>query len=366
MTATTPLAPHSVIGILGGGQLAKMLVQAAAELGFRSAIYSDDWGPALDLASRHLIGPYENLARLDEFARAVDVVTYEFENVPVVAAEHLARRVPVRPGPQALRVSQDRSVEKAFIEGLGIPVAPFVAIRGEGDVAAAAKAMNEWQSSAILKTARLGYDGKGQISVATPDDLLAAFAALGSVSSVLERRIEFAFEISVIAVRALDGSLACYDAPRNTHENGILRQSVVPAGLSSAVDARARDVAGRIASALDYVGVIGVEMFYLGERSTTPLLVNEIAPRVHNSGHWTMDACAVSQFENHIRAVAGWPLGATTRHSNAEMRNLIGYEVNAWPTLAADRDLCLHLYGKREARPGRKMGHITRLAPHSD
>ena len=366
MTATTPLAPHSVIGILGGGQLAKMLVQAAAELGFRAAIYSDDWGPALDLASRHLIGPYENLARLDEFARSVDVVTYEFENVPVVAAEHLARRVPVRPGPQALRVAQDRSVEKAFIEGLGIPVAPFVAIRAESDIAAAAKAMSTWQSSAILKTARLGYDGKGQISVATPGDLPAAFASLGGVSSVLERRIDFAFEISVIAVRAVDGSLACYDVPRNTHEDGILRQSVVPTKLSPAVDARARDVAGRIATALDYVGVIGVEMFYLGERSTTPLLVNEIAPRVHNSGHWTMDACAVSQFENHIRAVAGWPLGATTRHSNAEMRNLIGYEANAWPTLAADRDLCLHLYGKREARAGRKMGHVTRLTPRTD
>jgi 5-(carboxyamino)imidazole ribonucleotide synthase len=355
-----------VIGILGGGQLAKMLVQAAGELGFRAAIYSDDWGPALDLATRHLNGPDDNLARLDEFARSVDVVTYEFENVPVVAAEHLAHRVPVRPGPQALRVAQDRSVEKAFIEGLGIPVAPFVVVREERDVAAAAKTMSAWQSSAILKTARLGYDGKGQITVAAPEDLPAAFAALGSVSSVLERRIDFAYEISVIAVRALDGSLACYDAPRNTHENGILRQSVVPAGLSPAVDARARDVAGRIAGALDYVGVIGVEMFYLGERSTTPLLVNEIAPRVHNSGHWTMDACAVSQFENHIRAIAGWPLGATSRHSNAEMRNLIGYEVNAWPTLAADRDLCLHLYGKREARPGRKMGHITRLTPRID
>ena len=228
MTATVPLAPHSVIGILGGGQLAKMLVQAAAELGFRAAIYADDWGPALDLASRHLIGPYENLARLDEFARAVDVVTYEFENVPVAAAEHLARRVPVHPGPQALRVSQDRNVEKAFIEGLGIPVAPFVAVREERDIAGAAKVMSEWQSPAILKTARLGYDGKGQMSVGAPEELPAAFATLGSVSAVLERRIEFAFEISVIAVRALDGTLACYDAPRNTHEDGILRQSVVP------------------------------------------------------------------------------------------------------------------------------------------
>ncbi len=363
MTAPAPLAPHSVIGILGGGQLAKMLVQAAAELGFRAAIYSDDWGPALDVSASHLIGPYENLARLDEFARAVDVVTYEFENVPVIAAEHLARRVPVRPGPQALRVAQDRIIEKAFISDLGIPVAPFVAIRDAGDVAAASRIMADWQAPAILKTARLGYDGKGQAGVAAPGGLAAAFASLGSVPAVLERRIDFAFEISVLAVRALDGGLACYDAPRNTHEGGILRRSLVPSGISAQIEAQARDIAGRIATALDYVGVLGVEMFYLGDTAATPLLVNEIAPRVHNSGHWTMDACAVSQFENHIRAVAGWPLASTERHSDAEMRNLIGHDADDWSALAADRDLCLHLYGKREARPGRKMGHMTRLSP---
>ncbi|WP_072387443.1 5-(carboxyamino)imidazole ribonucleotide synthase [Hyphomicrobium sp. CS1BSMeth3] len=365
MTAAAPLAPHSVIGILGGGQLAKMLVQAAAELGFRSAVYSDDWGPALDIAASHLIGPYDNLARLDEFARAVDVVTYEFENVPVIAAEHLARRVPVRPGPQALRVAQDRSTEKAFISDLGIPVAPFAAIRDAGDLAAASKTMADWKVPGILKTSRLGYDGKGQAGVAGPDDLAAAFASLGSVPAVLERRIDFAFEISVLAVRALDGSLACYDAPRNTHEGGILRRSLVPSGVPAVIEAQACNVAGHIATALDYVGVLGVEMFYLGEQSATPLLVNEIAPRVHNSGHWTMDACAVSQFENHIRAITGWPLGSTARHSDAEMRNLIGHDADDWPALAADRDLCLHLYGKREARPGRKMGHVTRLAPRS-
>ncbi len=365
MTAPAPLAPHSVIGILGGGQLAKMLVQAAAELGFRVAIYSDDWGPALDVAGSHLIGPYENLARLDEFARSVDVVTYEFENVPVIAAEHLARRVPVRPGPQALRVAQDRSTEKAFISDLGIPVAPFVVIRDAGDLVAASKAMADWQASAILKTARLGYDGKGQVGVDAPDDLETAFAALRGVPAVLERRIDFAFEISVLAVRAVDGRIDCYDAPRNTHEGGILRRSVVPAGLSAAAETEARANASRIATALDYVGVLGVEMFYLGPEAEAPLLVNEIAPRVHNSGHWTMDACAVCQFQNHIRAVAGWPLGSTARHSDAEMRNLIGHDVDTWAALAADRDLCLHLYGKREARPGRKMGHVTRLAPRS-
>lgn len=365
MTAPAPLAPHSVIGILGGGQLAKMLVQAAAELGFRTAIYSDDWGPALDVAASHLIGPYENLARLDEFARAVDVVTYEFENVPVIAAEHLTRRVPVRPGPHALRVAQDRSIEKPFLADLGIPVAPFVVIGEASDLTAASETMADWQGPAILKTVRLGYDGKGQAGVATPGDLAAAFAALGRVPAVLERRIDFAFEVSVLAVRALDGSLACYDAPRNTHEGGILRRSVVPAGLPASVEAQACEIAGRIATALDYVGVLGVEMFYLGTGASPPLLVNEIAPRVHNSGHWTMDACAVSQFQSHIRAIAGWPLGGTARHSDAEMRNLIGHDADDWPALAADRGACLHLYGKREARPGRKMGHVTRLAPRS-
>ncbi len=366
VAAPVPLAPHSVIGILGGGQLAKMLIQAAAELGFRSAIYSDDWGPALDVAGSHLIGPYDNLARLDEFARAVDVVTYEFENVPVVAAEHLARRVPVRPGPLALRVAQDRAVEKSFVSGLGIPVAPFVAIRDAGDIAAAVQAMSSWRGPAILKTSRLGYDGKGQAAVATTGELADAFAVLGGVASVLERRIDFAFEVSVLAVRALDGSLACYDAPRNTHAGGILRRSVVPSGLPGSVEADARAIAGRIATALDYVGVLGVEMFYLGPDAPTPLLVNEIAPRVHNSGHWTMDACAICQFQNHIRAVAGWPLGSPARHSDAEMTNLIGADADDWQRLAAEVTACLHLYGKRDARPGRKMGHVTRLARRSD
>ena len=363
--AVAALAPHSVIGILGGGQLAKMLVQAAAELGFRSAIYSDDWGPALDVAGSHLIGPYDNLARLDEFARTVDAVTYEFENVPVIAAEHLARRVPVLPGPQALRVAQDRAVEKAFVSGAGVPVAPFAVIPDAGGLAAAAQTMADWGGPAILKTARLGYDGKGQVGVAVPGDLAAAFVALGGVPSVLERRIDFAFEVSVLAVRARDGSLACYDAPRNTHAGGILRRSVVPSGLPAGIEDAARGIAGRLAMALDYVGVLGVEMFFLGADAPTPLLVNEIAPRVHNSGHWTMDACAICQFQNHIRAVAGWPLGSTARHSDAEMTNLIGVEADDWQSLAADADACLHLYGKREARPGRKMGHVTKLTPRA-
>lgn len=358
-----PLQPHGVIGILGGGQLAKMLAQAAAELGFRTHIYSDDWGPALDVAAAHMIGPYENLARLDEFARAVDVVTYEFENVPVVAARHLAGRVAVRPGPEALRVSQDRRAEKNFIAGLGIPVAPYVAIDGPDGLAAAAGRMAAWQAPAILKTARLGYDGKGQVPIADPAALAPAFAELGSVPAVLEQRVSFACEISVLVVRGADGATAFYDAPRNTHGGGILRVSVVPSGIPEAVEARARAIAGRIAEALDYVGVLAVEMFHLGPGSAEPVLVNEIAPRVHNSGHWTMDACAISQFENHIRAVAGWPLGDPARHSDCEMTNLIGLDAADWLALAREGSACLHLYGKREAREGRKMGHVNRLKP---
>lgn len=356
-----PLPPRSVIGILGSGQLGKMLVQAASRLGFRTSVYADDAGPAFDLAGTHAIGPYTNLARLDEFARGVDVVTYEFENVPVDAAEHLAQRVPVRPGPLALRMAQDRAAEKTFIRDLGINVAPFVEIAAPSALARADAALATWAGGALLKTSRLGYDGKGQLSVAHGADLGQAFHALGDVACVLEQRIAFACEVSVLVVRGLDGTLACYDVPRNEHADGILRRSVVPSGLPPDIERAACAMAGRIADALEYVGVLAVEMFYVGPDAREPLLVNEIAPRVHNSGHWTMDACAVGQFENHIRAVAGWPLGGTGRHSDAEMINLIGHDADDWPSLAARPDVCLHLYGKREAHPGRKMGHFNLL-----
>lgn len=223
--------------------------------------------------------------------------------------------------------------------------------------------MSAWGSAAILKTARLGYDGKGQIPIAAASELAAAYAALGHVPAVLERRIAFAFEVSVLVVRGLDGATLCYDAPRNEHAGGILRRSTVPSGLPAEIERRACAIATSIATALDYVGVLGVEMFYLGPDAPVPLMVNEIAPRVHNSGHWTMDACAVGQFENHIRAIAGWPLGGTGRHSDARMVNLIGHEADDWARLAAEPDACVHLYGKREAREGRKMGHVNYLAP---
>ncbi|HEX4893715.1 MAG TPA: 5-(carboxyamino)imidazole ribonucleotide synthase [Hyphomicrobiaceae bacterium] len=363
--ASVPLPPRSVIGILGSGQLGKMLAQAASRLGFRTAIYADDSGPALDVAGSHAIGGYTNFARLDEFARGVDVVTYEFENVPVDAAEHLAERVPVRPGALALRVAQDRIAEKTFISGLGVPVAPFVAIGGPADLTAAATAFGGWGSRAILKTSRLGYDGKGQVPLVGPSGLAPAFDQLGRVSCVLERRIDFTCEISVLVVRGLDGALACYDVPRNEHAGGILRRSVVPSGLPADIEQQACALAQRISTALDYVGVLGVEMFYLGAGASEPLMVNEIAPRVHNSGHWTMDACAVGQFENHIRAVAGWPLADTGRHSDAEMVNLIGHDADNWLELAQRPQSGLHLYGKREARDGRKMGHINFLKPRT-
>jgi 5-(carboxyamino)imidazole ribonucleotide synthase len=265
----------------------------------------------------------------------------------------------VRPGAKALAVSQDRIVEKTFLSELGLPVAPFVAVQHPGTT------VGSWTGPGILKTARLGYDGKGQMSVARAADLEDAHRALGQVPCVLESRITFQSEVSILVVRALDGTLAVYDAPRNEHADGILRRSIVPSGLPPAIEAAARDIACTIATALDYVGVLAVEMFYVGPDAPQPLIVNEIAPRVHNSGHWTMDACAVSQFENHIRAIAGWPLGSTERHSDAEMLNLIGHDADAWETLAATSGAGLHLYGKREARDGRKMGHINQLRPRS-
>ena len=360
-----PLPPRAVIGILGSGQLGRMLAQAASRLGLRAHIYADDSGPAFDVTGTHSIGGYTNFARLDEFARAVDVVTYEFENVPVAAAEHLALTVPVRPGPKALAVAQDRVIEKTFIQGLGIAVAPFVAVTNANDVMQAGRRAAAWSNGAILKTARLGYDGKGQVPVHDAGAVEAAFKTLKNVPCVLEQRIGFAFEVSVLVVRALDGTLAFYDTPRNEHAGGILRRSSVPSGLPLAVETRARDIAGTIAAALDYVGVLAVEMFYCGAEAPEPLLVNEIAPRVHNSGHWTMDACGIDQFENHIRAVGGWPLGTTARHSDAVMVNLIGHDADDWPRLAAEPAACLHLYGKREARDGRKMGHVNHLTPRA-
>jgi len=356
------LPPGSTIGILGAGQLGRMLAVAASQLGLKCRIYSDVPGPASDVAISTTIGPYDDLEKIAAFAAETDVVTYEFENVPVGAAAAVERVRPVRPGLKALEVAQDRFREKTFISALGLPLPRFAVVDGPDDFAAAVR---EVGAPAILKSRRLGYDGKGQARIAAAGEIGAAFEAIGRAPATLEAMVNFQYEVSVLLVRSLNGDIRFYDIPQNHHEGGILRTSTVPSVLPTKDRARAIEIATTLAEALDYVGVIGVEMFYVGE-GTEPLLLNEFAPRVHNSGHWTMDACAVSQFENHIRAVAGWPLGDCGRHSDCRMTNLIGDDVAAWPDLAAEAGASLHLYGKNQARPGRKMGHVNRLLPRSE
>jgi 5-(carboxyamino)imidazole ribonucleotide synthase len=356
------LPPGSTIGILGGGQLGRMLALAAARLGLKCHIYCPDPdSPAFDVAAERTVAAYDDGAALERFAAAVNVITYEFENVDVAAAERLSRSAPVRPGPRALAVSQDRLAEKTFLQRLGIAVAPCEAIHRAADLSAA---LLRTGRPAVLKTRRLGYDGKGQALIGPDVDLQDAFAAIGRQPAVLEALVPFRSEASVIAVRGLDGTAVAYDPAENVHRGGILHSSTVPARLAPEMQVEAERIARRVLDALDYVGVLGVEFFVVEDEQGERLIVNEIAPRVHNSGHWTEDACAVSQFENHIRAVAGWPLGPTTRHADVVMTNLIGGDAAEWLRLAAEPDARLHLYGKREARPGRKMGHVNRLAPH--
>jgi 5-(carboxyamino)imidazole ribonucleotide synthase len=347
-----------MIGILGGGQLGRMLALAAAKLGFRTHIYSDETEScAFNVATATIRANYDDEAALGRFAAACDVVTFEFENVPDATAHYLADHVAVAPDPKALAVAQDRFLEKNFIAGLGIATAPFRNVSSAADAADAFGALGA--GPAVLKTRRLGYDGKGQRIVRTAEECVAAFADHGAVPAILEKFVDFAFEASVVAARGRDGVFAAYDPPRNEHENHILRCSTVPAPLGDSTAREAVAIARTIGEALDYVGVLGVELF-IGRNGE--VAVNEIAPRVHNSGHWTMEACLVSQFEQHIRAVAGWPLGDAARHSDAVMENIIGSEVEAWRALA-DEMAGLHIYGKRFVRPGRKMGHITRLFP---
>jgi 5-(carboxyamino)imidazole ribonucleotide synthase len=359
--AGQPLPPGSTIGILGGGQLGRMLALAAARLGFRCHIFCPDpESPAFDVSAEKTVATYTDGAALESFAQAVDAVTYEFENVDVAAIEAIARTVPVRPAAKALTVSQDRLVEKTFLRDLGIATAAFAEV---GDVAMleAAGAGLGWPS--ILKTRRFGYDGKGQQIFNNGDDAKALFGAIGRAPAILERRIVFEREVSIIAARSLSGDVASYDVAENVHRNGILHTSTVPGTVSPEIAAETNRIAEKILSALDYVGVIGIEFFQVSDASGERLLVNEFAPRVHNSGHWTEDACSVSQFENHIRAIAGWPLGPTMRHSDVVMTNLIGDDVASWRSIAADPGARLHLYGKREVRHGRKMGHVNRLSP---
>ncbi|TJZ87190.1 5-(carboxyamino)imidazole ribonucleotide synthase [Paracoccus hibiscisoli] len=336
------------IGILGGGQLGRMLSAAASRLGLRCHIFEPGAAPAGDVAWRVTTAPYEDEAALRAFADSVDVITYEFENVPTSALDLLESLRPIRPGRRALAVSQDRLTEKTFLTEIGLTVAPFADVPDRDALDAAIARIGR---PSILKTRRMGYDGKGQVRIGDgPADWTGA-------PSVLEGFVTFTAEISVIIARGTDGQVAAYDPGLNVHEGGILRTTTIPCGQPARVTTDAVLIAARIANALDYVGVMGVELF------VTPdgLIVNEIAPRVHNSGHWTQAGCAVDQFEQHIRAVAGLPLGDGKRHADVVMENLIGDDMDRVPALLAQPRTQIHLYGKGEARPGRKMGHANRI-----
>lgn len=356
----TALPPGSTIGILGGGQLGRMLALSAAQLGLKCHIFCPEANaPAFDVAAAHTCAAYDDAEALREFAKSSDAVTFEFENIPAEALSLIAETTRLAPGAPSLQKTQDRLVEKTMLTDLGIPVAPFAAV---DDLAALKSAVETIGCPAILKTRRFGYDGKGQTRIDENADLDAAFREIGEAPAILEGFVPFECEVSVVLTRGADGKMSAYDLAENDHQNHILKETRVPARVTSQTAAAAKQFAQQIADELGHVGTLAVECFYMGEAAETPLLVNEIAPRVHNSGHWTQNACTVCQFENHIRAVAGWPLGTTERHSNAVMTNLIGHEVDEWETLAGD-NCALHLYGKAEARPGRKMGHKTTIRP---
>jgi len=346
------------VGILGGGQLGRMLALAAAELGLNCHIYCPEAGsPAFAVAAAHTAAAYDDEAALAAFAAAVDVVTLEFENIPLETLRFLSERVAVAPGVKSLAVAQDRLSEKELMGELGIAVPAYAEVSSRQDIYSA---LAKTGRPAILKTRRLGYDGKGQAVIRPGDDLATVWRTIGEAPAILEAFVAFEREISIVLARATDGTLRAYDICENRHVNGILATTTVPANATPELAARAVGIAERIAIALGHVGVLAVEMFVLpGE----VILVNEIAPRVHNSGHWTTDGCLTSQFEQHIRAIAGWSLGDAERHSDVTMENLIGADAGRWAEILAEPGARLHLYGKAEARPGRKMGHVNRVRP---
>jgi 5-(carboxyamino)imidazole ribonucleotide synthase len=347
------------LGILGGGQLGRMIAIAAAQLGLRTHIYAPDRdSPAFDVAAQRTMAAYEDEPALMRFAQSVDAVTYEFENVPSATAAVLAAHAPLHPSAQALAITQDRLSEKSFVAALGIATAPFAAVDSAADLERALGAIGR---PAVLKTRRFGYDGKGQIILREGADPAQAWADLGRTGCILEGFVTFEREVSVVAARSARGDFAAYDLCANTHRNHILDVTRVPAGVEPATERNAVALARRIADALDYVGVLAVEMFLVRTREGEALIVNEIAPRVHNSGHWTIEGAETSQFEQHVRAVCGWPLGSTARRGRVEMRNLIGEDVATWQAVLSEPGAHLHLYGKPETRPGRKMGHVTRI-----
>ena len=350
------LPPGSTIGILGSGQLGRMLAIAAAQLGYRTHIYAPETGPANDVSPLMTRARYDDAGALAAFARSVDVVTYEFENVAFAPIAALSPIAPVRPPALSLATAQDRASEKSFVEGLGGRAAPWREITSLADLDAAIAAIG---CPAILKTSRFGYDGRGQARIDMPSESEAAWESIGHAPAILEGFIDFEHEFSIVLVRGLDGEITSYAPPLNVHRDGILASSTVPAPPPVASQwTEAATLAGRVADALEHVGVLCLE-FFVTENGP---LFNEMAPRVHNSGHWTIEGAVTSQFENHIRAICGLPLGDTGLvGTNVEMENLIGDDAARWPDILTDRAAHLHLYGKHEVRPGRKMGHVTRV-----
>ena len=359
--ADLPLPPGSTIGILGGGQLGRMLSQAASRLGFDVVILDpEENSPAGRVSRGQIVAAYDDPTALGVFGRVCDVVTFEFENVPAASVERLAEAgALVAPGPTALAVAQDRVDEKTFLNAVGATTVEFAAIDDLDDLSAA---LDTLALPALLKTRRDGYDGKGQVWIKSRGEAEAALAELGGRPAILEARAAFTRELSIIAARGRDGSVAVYPLGENRHAGGVLRTTHAPAQIDAKTLERAQEIAGAVLDGLAYVGVVGIELFDLGNGE---LLVNEIAPRVHNTGHWTQDGCVCDQFEQHIRALAGWPLGPTEAHAQVEMTNLLGDEVEQWSELAARPDQRLHLYGKTEPRPGRKMAHVNRVSPLS-
>ncbi len=363
MTASraVKLKPGDTIGILGGGQLGRMLALAAARLGLRSQVFSPDPdSPAFDVVLNATCAEYADVEALELFANDVDVVTYEFENIPAAAAMVLAARRPVLPGRHVLETTQDRLTEKDFVTSLGIGTAAYTDV---SSVASLREAILRIGLPAVLKTRRFGYDGKGQVIIRKADDLERVWAELGTKAAILEAFVPFEREISVVAARGADGQVECFDVTENEHSNHILKISRAPAAIPDGLAEKARAIASRIATALDYVGVLAVEMFVVPGVDGPTVLVNETAPRVHNSGHWTLDGASISQFEQHIRAIAGWPLGKPIRHGQVTMTNLIGDEINDYERWLAVPGATVHLYGKGAPRPGRKMGHVTEVVP---
>ncbi|HTH96835.1 MAG TPA: 5-(carboxyamino)imidazole ribonucleotide synthase [Stellaceae bacterium] len=360
------LAPGSTIGILGGGQLGRMTALAAARLGYRSHIYTtENDSPGVQVTSTYTVASLDDEKALAAFAKKVDVVTYETENIPLKTVEIIDKTVPARPGAHVLEITQDRLREKDYLRSIDVDTAPYREITGPEALARALHDMRQQDASqrAILKTVRMGYDGKGQVTVRSDSDPTATWAHMNGSLGILEGFVDFRCEISVIVARGLNGGIATYAPVENQHANHILDTTIAPARIPPETAMRAEAIARHIAEKLDVIGLLAVEMFVTQDEQ---ILVNELAPRPHNSGHWTMDACYTSQFEQLVRAICGLPLGSAEAHSDAVMRNLIGPDVARWADWVTEPMTKLHLYGKHEAPVGRKMGHATRLIPKRD